>query len=111
MKKMLILLLFFSYQAHAGFLTGAVTGALLSSDNKSHPQSTTIVSDKYDVITCEQYPNNNSCKTDLAFYNQQLKCSCITVQDFALRAGYSKVHKIGIQFNGKVPYIIMEVEK
>lgn len=113
MLKVLFLVMFFaSQQVHAGFLTGVATGALLAGDNKTtQSQSATVISDKYDVITCEQHTGSNYCSTSVGNYNHELQCNCILVQDFAKKAGYSKVHKTGIQFQGTSTYIIMEVEK
>ena len=117
MQKMLFaILLMISYQTDAGFISGMVAGATLSSSSNSKTSSSSnlIMSDKFDVIACHHtssVKNSNLCKVELKFYDANLQCSCITVEQFALKAGYSKVHKLAVQFQDTEQFIIMEVEK
>ena len=107
-----------SQEAPAGFLTGAIVGSMLSSDGSKNQQNpaVTIASEANDVITCVQTQSGtlvSLCvvKQTSANYDTNLQCFCVTPEEYARRAGYSKLLKVGTQFYDRQVYLLLEVLK
>ena len=111
-------LFFFTSLAHAGFITGLAIGSALSgSDANQNKQSTVIVSDKYDVITCEKATFSANCtlgssgrrNSDRYTCANYSEYPCITPEEYAKENGYDVLHSVGITFIDGTQYLILEV--
>jgi hypothetical protein len=129
MKNLLFMIIIvFSMNAHAGFLTGAVVGyAVGSSNQKSDSPGVMISSDKHDVIACRQTSDQgfpDGCEPDKActvpnpkknlgwWDDKNIVSWCpTTVEEFVKLQGYTKIYKRGVQFIDNRQYIILEVGK
>lgn len=117
MKKLfVVLMVFFSTFANAGFLTGVVVGSAMSSggNKESSKGSATVFSDNHDVIFCfADFTTQYECHVETFFdRTRNLNRNSISPAEFAARAGYKILHKVGITvITGTQAAIIMEVSK
>lgn len=110
---LLVILMMASGVSNAGFWTGYMMGSEKNGDKSSSLNSATIVSETNDVITCKiemGVKNPVLCHLESNYVPYE-KCYCTTPELYARRAGYAKLHKVGVQFHDGSRYLLLEVSK
>ena len=111
MKKLMIAVIaaVLTTTAHAGFISGMVVGSMMSGEKNTNTGAIFVTSPNHDVITCNNVIDQG--RTNMCRYAIGKEYS-LSVYDYAGRAGYKFVHKIGqvIAPDGTV-YIMIEVSK
>lgn len=108
MKKLIILcLLCFYSHANAGFISGFVVGKMSSSsaggETLDQKDAILVVSDKHDVISCFVGDSTTNCRG---------LPKDITPEQFAVRAGYKTLLRVGyLARPGGRDMIVMEVAR
>lgn len=103
--------------AHAGFITGAVVGHMMTSSGSTPvEQPMHVASDKHDVIMCKKVEDQQLCKAPLYLKKTtdgQAEWSReVTPEQYAGNNGYRTIHRISVGVSpGRVDYIFMEVSR
>jgi hypothetical protein len=115
MKKVIYvaLALAFALPAHAGFVTGVIVGSAMSDKGKKPPgDSMVVASDTHDVLVCVRKRDSPGLCNDVCFWDEAKRINrCLTPAEYAGRAGYKTLHRVGAAFHDGTSYITMEVSR
>jgi len=90
-----------------GFLLGYIAGQTVANNNGAPQQTQVVVSEKYDVIACEDW-GSGQCRNEEGWRGGESRTE--TVYVYAGKRGYKFIHRIGVAL-GDRKYIVMEVSR
>lgn len=97
--------------AHAGFVSGVVVGAMVASPQHGESPATAFISDTngHDIIACKTPPNDTFV---CLIQDENWTSHRLTPAQFAKHVGYNILYKVGYVSTTRGPdLIIMEVGK